>query len=50
MDNLGYLLAVFIVAWLGLFIYILVMVNNQKKLQKAILSLKEELKEKGLGG
>ena len=48
MDNLGYLLAVFIVTWLGLFMYILVMVNNQKKLQKAILSLKEELKEKGL--
>jgi CcmD family protein len=47
-ENLGYLLAVFIVTWLGLFVYVLVMVNNQKKLFKSIQSLKDELKEKGL--
>jgi CcmD family protein len=43
MDNLGYLLAVFGIAWLVLFTYVFILLNNQKKLQKSIQSLKEEL-------
>ena len=45
-NNLGYLLAVFGIAWLVIFVYVLVLINNQKKLQKSIQVLKEEL-EKG---
>jgi CcmD family protein len=49
LDNLGYLLAVFGIVWLGIFIYVLYLVNGQKKLQKEIRALQELLKEKGLG-
>jgi CcmD family protein len=45
MDNLGYLLAVFGIAWLVLFAYVLILINNQKKLQKSIQTLKEELQK-----
>jgi CcmD family protein len=45
MDNLGYLLAVFGIAWLVLFAYVLILINNQKKLQKSVQALKEELQK-----
>jgi len=47
-NNLGYLLAVFGIAWLVLFAYVLILINNQKKLQKSIQLLKEELDKDGL--
>jgi CcmD family protein len=49
MDNLGYLLAVFSIVWLGLFIYIFSLINKQNKLQKELKAVKELLKENGLG-
>ena len=49
MDNLGYLFAVFAIVWAVVFAYSFVMINNQKKLHKEILALKELIKEKGLG-
>ncbi len=45
MDNLGYLLAVFGIAWLVTFAYVLVLINNQKKLQKSIQALQDELQK-----
>ena len=48
MDNLGYLFALFAIVWLVVFAYSFVMINNQKKLQKEILALRELIKEKGL--
>lgn len=48
MDNLGYLFALFAIVWFVVFIYSFVMINNQKKLHKEILALKELLKEKGI--
>lgn len=47
-NNLSYLFAVFAIVWLVTFIYSFVMINNQKKLHKEMLSLKELLKEKGI--
>lgn len=50
MDNLGYLFAVYSVIWVVLFIYVLFLLNNQKKLRKEIDSLKRELEEKKTKG
>ena len=47
-NNLGYLLAVFGIAWLVLFAYVLVLLNTQKKLQKSIQTLKDEVEKQGL--
>ncbi len=47
-SNLGYLLAVFGIAWLVIFGYVLFLLNNQKKLQKMLDALKRELHEKGI--
>jgi CcmD family protein len=45
-DNLGYLFAVFGIVWAVLFIYILVLINGQKKLKKEIQTLNERIKGK----
>ena len=49
MDNLGYLLAVFSIVWLGLFIYIFSLINKQNRLQKELKALKDLLRENGIG-
>jgi CcmD family protein len=49
MDNLGYLFAVYSVIWVVLFLYVLFLINGQKKLRKEIDSLKRELEEKRKG-
>ena len=46
MENAGYLLAAFTAVWAVLFIYLLYLLNKQKKLRQEIDSLKEVLKEK----
>ena len=45
MDNLGYLFAAFTVAWAGVFIYILFLVQKQRQLQRDIDQLKQSLKK-----
>lgn len=46
MENGGYLFAAFVIVWAVLFVYVLILVNKQKVLQKEIESLKDRLKEK----
>ncbi|MBI4180401.1 MAG: CcmD family protein [Chloroflexi bacterium] len=46
MQNGGYLLAAFIIAWALVFGYVLLLLNRQSKLQQEISSLKEALKER----
>jgi|TARA_B100002003_G_C13907399_1_gene441774 CcmD family protein len=46
MENFGYLLAAFSMAWALVFGYVLLLLNRQKRLQQEINSLKEVLKEK----
>ena len=46
MENFGYLLAAFSMAWALVFGYVLLLLNRQKRLQQEINSLKEALKEK----
>ncbi len=48
MENAGYLFAAFSAIWATVFIYVLVLFNRQKKLQREIDSLKEMLDEKGV--
>jgi CcmD family protein len=48
MENSGYLFAVFGIVWLVLFIYVLMLINSQNRLQKEIKSLTKVLQEKGL--
>ena len=45
MDNLEYLFAAFAVAWVGLFAYIVVLIRQQKRIQRDIDWLKETLKK-----
>ena len=45
MDNLEYLFAAFAVAWVGLFAYILVLIRQQKGIQRDIDWLKQTLKK-----
>ncbi len=45
-NNLGYLLAVFGIAWLVIFGYVLFLLNNQKRLVKALNALKQELSKR----
>ena len=47
MDNLGYLFAAFAVAWAGVFIYILFLVQKQRQLRRDIDRLKQHLKKEG---
>lgn len=46
MDNLGYLLAVYSIIWAVLFLYVLFLLNNQKKLKREIDELRRTLREK----
>lgn len=46
MENGGYLLSAFTIAWAVIFGYVLLLLNRQKRLRREIESLKEALKEK----
>jgi CcmD family protein len=50
LDNLGYLFAVYSVIWIVLFVYVLFLLNNQKRLKREIDSLRKELEEKRTKG
>jgi CcmD family protein len=45
MDNLSYLFAAFAVIWVGLFAYILILVQKQRQLRRDIDWLKEMLEK-----
>lgn len=45
MDNLGYLYAAFSVVWVGLFAYVLILVQRQRRIRRDIDWLKETLKK-----
>jgi CcmD family protein len=49
LENSGYLFAVYSVIWAVLFIYVLFLLNGQKKLRKEIEELKRALREKSGG-
>ncbi len=46
MDNVGYLLAAFSIAWALVFGYVLLLINQQRSMRRDIESLKKVLKEK----
>ncbi len=46
MENLGYLLAAFVIVWVGLFGYVFSLFQKQKQLRRDIELLKEMLKKK----
>ena len=46
MDNLGYLFAAFALIWVGLFAYVLVLIQRQQRLRRDIDWLKETLIKK----
>jgi CcmD family protein len=46
MDNFGYLFAVFAIVWAVIFVYVLVLINGQKKLHQEIERLGDIIKEK----
>ncbi len=46
MENFGYLLAAFSMAWALVFGYVLLLLNRQRRLQQELNSLREALKEK----
>ncbi len=48
MENAGYLFAAFSIVWAGVFGYVLLLFNRQRRLRREINSLKEVLKEKGV--
>jgi CcmD family protein len=48
MDNFGYLFAVFAIVWAVIFVYVLVLVNGQRKLRQEIDRLGDIIKEKRL--
>jgi CcmD family protein len=45
MDNAGYVVAAFAVVWVGLFIYIFMLVQREKALRRDIAALKEGMKK-----
>jgi len=45
MDNAGYIVTAFGVVWIGLFIYLFVLVQREKALRKEIAALKEDMKK-----
>ncbi len=47
MENVGFLLAAFIVIWALVFGYVLLLLNRQKRLRREIDLLKEALKKRG---
>ena len=49
MDNLGYLFAAFAVIWVGLFAYILVLIQKQRQPRRDIDWIKEMLKNADFG-
>ncbi len=46
MENGGYLLSAFTIAWAVIFGYVLLLLNRQKKLRREIESLKQALEER----
>ncbi len=46
MDNMGFLFAAYTVIWLGVFIYVLFLLQRENKLRRDIEGLKQEMKEK----
>lgn len=48
MENVGFFLAAFSIAWAVVFGYVLFLINRQRKLRAEIDSLKEALKKKGV--
>ena len=46
MDNLSYLFAAFSVIWVGLFAYVLVLIQRQRRIRRDIDWLKETLIKK----
>ena len=46
MDNLSYLFAAFSIIWVGLFAYVLVLIQRQQRLRRDINWLKETLIKK----
>ena len=44
MENASYLFAAFAVIWVAVFVYVLVLFNRQRRIQREIDSLKEVLK------
>jgi CcmD family protein len=46
LDNSGYLFAVYSIVWVVLFLYVLYLMNGQRKLRKEIMALKKTLEEK----
>jgi CcmD family protein len=49
MDNFGYLFAVFAIVWAVIFVYILILINGQRKLRQDIERLGEITKERQVG-
>ena len=47
MDNLSNLCAAFAIIWVGLFAYVLVLVQRQRSIRRDIDWLKETLKKEG---
>lgn len=45
MDNTGFVVAAFGVVWVGLFIYIFMLVQREKGLRRDIAALKEGMKK-----
>ena len=45
MDNAGYIVAAFAVVWVGLFVYIFVLVQREKALRREVSALKEGMKK-----
>lgn len=45
MENLSYLFAAFAVIWAGLFCYVLILVQRQRRLKRDIDRLKETLEK-----
>jgi CcmD family protein len=46
MENAGFMLAAFAVAWAVVFGYVFLLINGQRRLRREIRSLKETLGEK----
>lgn len=49
MENAGYFFAAYAIIWALLFAYVLILINRQKQLRRALDSLKERLKESESG-
>ena len=45
MDNISYMFAAFSVVWIGLFAYVLILVQRQRNIRRDIDWLKETLKK-----